>query len=662
MNKINKFKLASKYKPSDDQQNAINAILNNIKTNTKDQVLKGVTGSGKTFTIANIIASQNKPALIMSHNKTLASQLYNDIKNFFPENKVEYFVSNFEFYIPEAYNPKTQTYNDKSSSVNEQLDAMRISTISSLLTRNDTIVIASVACIYGTLDPNEYSNNVFMLSVGQDIKIKNIASKLVSIGFTRNKNEQSFGSFIIKGDIIEIVTSFDNESLIRISMFGDVIESIKKIDITTKKTIKIYDNYRIFPASSYTVQKPKINDALKLIEKELLDTYQKFMDKNELIKAQRIDERTRKDMEDMAETGFCKGMENYSRYFDNRKPGEKPFTLLDYFPKNSLLFIDESHISVGQLNGMYGGDHTRKQNLVDYGYRLPSALDNRPLKFDEFNNYDFNRIYVSATPQEYEINKSLGVMTEMIIRPTGLLDPKIILMKTNNQIEIIYDELKKQEKNNERTFIVTTTIKATEELTSYLRNKGLKVEFIHGEHDAIERHEILRKLRLGKIDTVVGINLLKEGIDVPEVSLIIILDADATSFTRSTTSLIQIIGRAARNKNGRVIMFADKITSNIKQCIEDNERKRKIQIKYNIDHNITPQSIIKPIPESLVSFDISEAIKLAGNVKLKNDNKLVIENAINELRERMNLAAKNRDYETAMICRDQILELGGELN
>lgn len=657
----NKFELITKFKPSGDQAEAIKTVVDNLSIDIKDQVLKGVTGSGKTFAMANIIASQNKPALIMSHNKTLASQLYNDIKSFFPNNKVEYFVSNFDFYIPEAFNPKTQAYVDKSSSVNEQLDAMRMSAVNALLSRNDTIIVSSVACIYGALNPKEYDESIFSLNVGQDIKIKELSRKLVAVNYTRNQIDQRFGTFSIKGDVIEIIPGHTDEFIIRILMFGDTIEQIQKIENTTRKIIKNYLSYTIFPASAYSVARDRTNQAIIEIEKELEEVHNNFIAKEDLIKAQRILERTRKDIDDMSETGFCKGMENYSRYFDGRKTGEKPYTLLDYFPEGSLFIIDESHISIGQLKGMYAGDHTRKQNLVDYGYRLPSALDNRPLNFNEFNKYDFNRIYVSATPQLYEIDKSMGLVTEMINRPTGLLDPQITIKPTINQIEVIYDELVKQKENKERTFIITTTVRAAEELTSYLKSKKMNIAYVHGEHNAIERHEILRDLRIGKIDAIVGINLLKEGIDIPEVSLIMILDADATSYTRSVTSLIQIVGRAARNVNGRVILFADRMTENMRLCIEDNERKRKIQIAYNRKNNIIPQTVIKPIPESLMSFDIKDALKLATSKKLRDDNKEIIEAYIQELRNKMKKAADKRDFELAIKYREEIKKLGGDL-
>lgn len=657
----NKFELITKFKPSGDQAEAIKTVVDNLSIDIKDQVLKGVTGSGKTFAMANIIASQNKPALIMSHNKTLASQLYNDIKSFFPNNKVEYFVSNFDFYIPEAFNPKTQAYVDKSSSVNEQLDAMRMSAVNALLSRDDTIIVSSVACIYGALNPKEYDESIFSLNVGQDIKIKELSRKLVAVNYTRNQIDQRFGTFSIKGDVIEIIPGHTDEFIIRILMFGDTIEQIQKIENTTRKIIKNYLSYTIFPASAYSVARDRTNQAIIEIEKELEEVHNNFIAKEDLIKAQRILERTRKDIDDMSETGFCKGMENYSRYFDGRKTGEKPYTLLDYFPEGSLFIIDESHISIGQLKGMYAGDHTRKQNLVDYGYRLPSALDNRPLNFNEFNKYDFNRIYVSATPQLYEIDKSMGLVTEMINRPTGLLDPQITIKPTINQIEVIYDELVKQKENKERTFIITTTVRAAEELTSYLKSKKMNIAYVHGEHNAIERHEILRDLRIGKIDAIVGINLLKEGIDIPEVSLIMILDADATSYTRSVTSLIQIVGRAARNVNGRVILFADRMTENMRLCIEDNERKRKIQIAYNRKNNIIPQTVIKPIPESLMSFDIKDALKLATSKKLRDDNKEIIEAYIQELRNKMKKAADKRDFELAIKYREEIKKLGGDL-
>lgn len=662
MEKINnKFELISKYKTGGDQQQAIDSVVSNIESDVHDQVLLGVTGSGKTFAMANVIAKQNKPVLIMSHNKTLASQLYNDLKEFFPNNKVEYFVSNFDFYVPEAYNPKTQVFVDKTSSVNDQLEAMRMSTINSLISRNDTIVVSSVAAIYGALNPNEYGATIFALSVGQIIKIREIGYKLVAVNYSRNNVDQKIGSFSVKGDVIEITPGHTDEYFIRISMFGDEIESIQKLDALTRKVLHNYSSYTVYPASAYSLVRDRINESVVEIEKELDIVHQNFIEQDDLIKAQRILERTRKDMDDLRENGFCKGMENYSRYFDGRQAGEKPYTLLDYFPKDSILFIDESHISIGQLRAMYEGDHTRKQNLVDYGYRLPSALDNRPLNFEEFNTYQFKKVYVSATPQEYEIDKSMGLVSQMIIRPTGLLDPKITILNKENQIEKIYDELQSQKAKNERTFIVTNTKKSAEELTKYLQTKKQKIAYMHGDHNAMQRHEILRKLRLGVYDSVVGINLLREGIDIPEVSLMMILDADVASFSRSVTSLIQLVGRAARNENGRVILFADQITENIAKCIEDNEHKRKLQIQFNTEHNITPRSVIKPIPESLSSFDIDNALKFASNKKIKDDNKKLLQDYIEELRNKMKKAAQDHNYELAIMYREQISELGGDV-
>ncbi|MDJ1645839.1 excinuclease ABC subunit UvrB [Mycoplasma phocimorsus] len=655
MKSYKEFELISDFDVAGDQQRTIEIVNNNLKNGENDQVIKGVTGSGKTFIMANIIKSQKQPVLIMSHNKTLASQLYNDIKNFFPNNKVEYYVSNFDFYMPEAYNPTTQVYIDKSSSINEELDAMRMASINSLLTRSDTIVVSSVACIYGTFNPNEYDKQIISIAVNEEIKIKELARKLVNLNYQRNQITYKYGSFRIKGDIVEIVPADNKQKIIQISFFGDEIEFINLIDVDSKKVVKRFKTIRIFPANAYVLNYEKTLVAADKIEQELEQVHQIFLEKEDYIKAQRILERTKKDLDDLRETGICKGMENYSRYFDGREEGEKPYTLLDYFPKNSLFIIDESHISMGQIRGMYNGDRTRKENLVNYGYRLPSALDNRPLKFDEFNTYDFKKVYVSATPGEYEINKSNGLVSEIINRPTGLLDPEITIVSSNNLYKKIYDNVINQIKKNERTLIITITKKSAEELSKKLKSQGIKVMYIHGDHNAIERHEILIKLRKGIFDVVVGINLLREGIDAPEVSLVMILDADATSFLRDSNSLIQLAGRAARNVNGRVIFFADKITKHMQDCIDDNLRKRSIQIDYNKKHNITPTTVVKSIHESLSLVDLVEITKEST----KNENAETLALIIEEMEEKMKVAAAKKDFETAIKYRDKLKMLKG---
>lgn len=650
MKKFKEFELVSEFLPAGDQQRTIDIVTKNLENGENDQVIKGVTGSGKTFIMANIIKNQKQPVLIMSHNKTLASQLYNDIKNFFPNNKVEYYVSNFDFYMPEAYNPVTQVYIDKSSSINEELDAMRMASINSLLTRTDTIIVSSVACIYGTFNPTEYNNQIISIGVNETIKIKDLARKLVNLNYQRNQVTHKYGSFRIKGDIIEIVPADNKQKIIQISFFGDEIEFINLIEADSKKVIKRFKTIRIFPANAYTLNYEKTLISADEIEKELEQVHKIFLKKEDYIKAQRILERTKKDLDDLRETGICKGMENYSRYFDGRSEGEKPYTLLDYFPKNSLFIIDESHISIGQIRGMYNGDRTRKENLVNYAYRLPSALDNRPLKFNEFNTYDFKKIYVSATPNEYEINKSNGLISEMINRPTGLLDPEIKVISTDNLYQKIYDNVIKQINQNERTLIITLTKKSAEELTKKLKSQGIKVMYIHGDHNAIERHEILIKLRKGIFDVIVGINLLREGIDAPEVSLVMILDADATSFLRDSNSLIQLAGRAARNANGRVIFFADKVTKHMQICIEDNLRKRAIQLEHNAKFNITPKTVVKPIHESLSLVDLIDITK----ENVQDENQETLELIIEEMEQKMHEAAAKKDFESAIKYREKI--------
>ncbi|WP_434336945.1 excinuclease ABC subunit UvrB [Mesomycoplasma conjunctivae] len=649
------FKLVSKYAPSGDQPKAISSLVNGIKNNKENQVLLGVTGSGKTFTMANVISQINRPVLVLSHNKTLASQLYSEFKEFFPENRVEYFVSNFDFYRPEAYLPGKDIYVDKTSKTNMDLEAMRMSALNALSMRNDTIVVSSVAAIYGALNPTEYKEGFLNIEANQKIKIQNLAINLVKIGYQRNNTDLKPGNFSIKGDILELAPAWDDSFNIRISFFGDLIESIDTIHPIEKKLFRSFHAYTIYPASAYTVKRDTITQAIKTIEIELEYRLKYFENEGKLVEKQRLEERVNNDIDSLREFGFCSGIENYARHIDGRQEGEKPYTLLDYLPKDALIFIDESHIMVPQLNGMYEGDRSRKTNLVDYGFRLPSALDNRPLKFKEFEKYEQQKIFVSATPGQYELDLVDGEVIPQIIRPTGLLDPIIEVVDKTNQMEKIYNYLQQQKAKDERSLILTTTKRLSEEISKYLQEeKKQKVYYIHSDFTTFERDEILIKLRKGVYDAVIGINLLREGVDLPEVSLILVLDADHESFFRSRSSLIQIAGRAARNDHGKVIFFADKISRSMKEVIEDNKNKREIQIKYNIENNITPKTIIKPIPQRL---NPKTEMSISRIIKKDKGNKKEIKSHIEDLRNEMKKAAANHNFELAIEIRDLIAEL-----
>lgn len=652
------LKLETKFKPSGDQPQAIKKLVDGIKKGKKNQVLLGVTGSGKTFTIANVINQVQRPVLLLSHNKTLASQLYSELKAFFPHNNVEYFISYFDYYRPEAYMPKTDVYVEKTSKTNHDLEMMKMSTKNSLITSRDTIVVASVAAIYGASSPISYENSFFTIKVNQKIKRQEILINLVKNQYQRNQMATENGEFSVKGDVIEIIPSWTTEFNLRIELFDDIVESIHKIDPLTKKIISKENKALIFPAASYVIGTDDPNDFISSIEAELEDRLKEFQKENKQLEYQRLKDRVKNDIESLREFGYCSGIENYSRHIDGRKEGEKPFTLLDYLPEDTLLIIDESHMMIPQLNGMYNGDRSRKMNLVEYGFRLPSALDNRPLKFEEFEKYNFQKIFISATPAEYELNLTNGEVITQYIRPTGLLDPIIEIHPAKNQVDDMYDEIQKQIKNKSRTIIVTTTKKTAEELTKFFQTKKMKIAYIHSEHTTLERNEILRKLRKGIYDVVIGINLLREGIDLPEVSLIIVLDADKESFFRSKSSLIQIVGRAARNENGRVIFYADSISKSMQETIEDNKMKRQIQEKYNKEHNIKPKTIVKPIFEPIQGHDILNAIELMqkqkSNLKTKEEQR---KNIIESLRKEMKDAAKKMEFERATQIRDLILEL-----
>ena len=645
------FKLVSKYKPNGDQPQAIEKLVDGLNKGYKKQILLGATGTGKTFTMANIINKVNKPTLVIAHNKTLAGQLYNEFKELFPENRVEYFVSYYDYYQPEAYVPSTDTYIEKDSMINDEIDELRHSATSSLISRDDVIVVASVSCIYGIGEIEEYKKKMLTLTVGDTIDRDIILKKLVDMLYERNDMDLKRGTFRVRGDSLEIVPSSERNNAILIEWFGDEIDRISEVDTITGHVIKNKKTISIFAASHFVTDEEKLKISIERIEKEKEERIKYFKENNKLIEAQRIEERVNYDMEMLRETGFCRGIENYSRHIALKEEGEAPCTLIDFFPKDFLLLIDESHVTIPQIKAMYNGDRARKMNLVDYGFRLPSALDNRPLKFEEFEKKINKVIYVSATPGDYEMSRAKDKVVEQIIRPTGLLDPKIEVRPTKNQIDNLIEEITKQNEKNERTLITTLTIRMAEELTNYLKSLDIKVAYLHNEIKTLERLKIIRELRLGKYDVVVGINLLREGIDIPEVSLIAIMDADKQGFLRSTRSLIQTIGRAARNASGRVIMYADTISDSMNEAITETNRRRKIQEEYNIKHNIVPKTILKEIPE-VISNEAEE--KVIHEEKLSKKEKLDL---IDNLTKEMKLAAANLDFERAMSLRDIIFDI-----
>ena len=644
------FNLVSKYQPNGDQPKAIKELTDDINNGKKDQVLLGATGTGKTFTIANVINKVNKPTLVLAHNKTLAGQLYSELKELFPNNHVEYFVSYYDYYQPEAYVPSSDTYIEKDASINDEIDELRHSATASLLNNRDTIVVASVSCIYGIGDVEDYKEKMLILNIGDIIKRDNILKKLIDMTYERNQMDFHRGTFRVNGDIIEIIPIAEKKNGIRIELFGDEIDRISEFDVLTGIVKQNKKSITIFPASHFVTSEDKLKESIKRIQEELDERLKYFKENNKFIEEQRLRERTLYDIEMLKETGFCHGVENYSRHISLRDEGETPNCLLDFFPKDYLLVIDESHVTIPQIRGMYNGDRMRKQTLVDYGFRLPSALDNRPLKFDEFRNKINQAIYVSATPGDYELELVNNKFVEQIIRPTGLLDPTIEVRKTEGQIDDLINEINKRKEINERVLITTLTIRMAEELTNYLKGMGIKVAYLHSEVKTLERLKIIRELRLGTYDVVVGINLLREGIDIPEVSLIAIMDADKQGFLRSERSLIQTIGRCARNEHGHVIMYADKISEAMDLSIKETERRRKIQDQYNKEHNIIPKTIIKSIKE-VISNEIEEKVE---NVKLSKKEKTeMLINIENEMKE----AAKNMDFERAMELRDILFEL-----
>ncbi|WP_233341705.1 excinuclease ABC subunit UvrB [Mycoplasmopsis bovirhinis] len=659
------YKLNSEFKPGGDQPKAIEFLTKGIKNNQEHQVLLGVTGSGKTFTIANIIQNFERPVLVLSHNKTLASQLYSELKGFFPDNAVEYYISYFDYYRPEAYIASSDTYVEKDSKTNQQIEIMRMKTVNSLLTRKDVIVVASVSAIYGALNPEIYSQSFLNFYVEQEISVAEFSRKLVNIKYDRNDvSELSSGQFSVKGDIVIIRPADSETQAIQISFWGDFIEEISLVDSLTKETLKDLKVYILSPGDAYAAENSIYDQIIPKIQNELTEQLTYFTEKNKLLEKERLSQRVKNDINDLKEFRMCKGIENYSMYLDGRNFGQRPYTLLDYFPKDSLIFIDESHITVPQINAMISGDQSRKRSLVDFGFRLPSALENRPLSLKEFEDeFEFKKIYVSATPSNYELTKSNEQVFKMYVRPTGLVDPEIIIKPTKNQVEDIFLILEEQKQKNERTIILTTTKESSEKLSEYMQKRNVKAAYIHSEHTIFERNEIIRKLRLGSYDVIIGINLLREGVDIPEVSKVLILDADKGGFMRSETNLIQIVGRASRNVNGQAILYADTVSEAMQKCILDNQEKRKIQIEYNLKNNIIPKSVSKKIPSALTDKNISSWVTkiLKSKTKTKKSNKITV---INELTKEMLKAASERDYVKAQEIKDLIFELEseGEIN
>ena len=646
------FKLVSKFEPSGDQPNAIKELVEGINNGKKEQVLLGATGTGKTFTIANVIKETNKPTLVLAHNKTLAGQLYSELKELFPENKVEYFVSYYDYYQPEAYVPSTDTFIEKDSSINDEIDELRHAATSALISRRDVIVVASVSCIYGIGEVEEYKNKMLTLSVGDEIDRNKVLEKLVEMLYERNDLDFKRGTFRVRGDILEIIPANQNTIGYRIEFFGEEIDRISEIDTLKGTILNNMKNVSIFPASHFVVSDDKLKAAIGRIKEELKERLTELRENNKLLAAERLEQRTNYDMEMLEETGFCSGIENYSAPMAGRKKGETPTTLMDFFPDDYLLVVDESHVTLPQVRGMFNGDRARKMNLVEYGFRLPSALDNRPLMYDEFEKKINQVIYVSATPGDLELEHTSNQYVQQIIRPTVLLDPTIEVRKTEGQIDDLVGEINTRIEKNERVLITTLTIRMAEELTNYLKELDIKVAYLHSEVKTLERTQIIYELRKGKYDVLVGINLLREGLDIPEVSLIAILDADKEGFLRSNRSLIQTIGRCARNANGHVIMYGDKITDSMQQAIDETTRRRTIQEEYNKQHNIIPKTIIKDIRDV-----ITNTAEINSDKTKKKLSKKEIEKNIEMLEQEMREAARNLDFERAMELRDIIFEM-----
>ena len=654
------FKLKSKYKPTGDQPAAIDELVNSIESGNREQTLLGVTGSGKTFTMANIIERTQRPTLVLAHNKTLAAQLCSEFKEFFPDNAVEYFVSYYDYYQPEAYIANTDTYIEKDSAVNDEIDKLRHSATLALSERRDVIIVASVSCIYSLGDPIDYRNMVISLRPGMEKSRDDLVKKLVELQYERNDVNFIRNKFRVRGDVVEIFPAASNDSIIRVEFFGDEIDRISEINPLTGELKAVLRHAAIYPASHYIVSKDKMATALKEIDRELEERLAYFRENGKLLEAQRIEQRTRYDMEMLQEIGFCTGIENYSRILSGRKPGSSPFTLLDYFPKDFLLFVDESHVTLPQVRGMYAGDHARKKNLIDYGFRLPSAFDNRPLNFDEFYDRINQVVFVSATPGDLELEKSQTI-AEQIIRPTGLLDPEISVRPTEGQLDDLVSEINIRVSKKQRVLITTLTKKMAEDLTAYLETMGIKVRYMHHDIDTVERMEIVRDLRLGEFDVLVGINLLREGLDIPEITLVAILDADKEGFLRSETSLIQTIGRAARNAEGHVIMYADTMTDSMKAAIEETKRRRQVQMEYNEKHGITPKTIHKSVRD-LISISkkvSSEEMKLEKDPESMSEKEL--QAAIKDINKKMKKAAAELNFEVAAELRDQLIEFKKKL-
>ena len=645
------FELVSKFQPSGDQPNAIKELVKGIEEGKKEQVLLGATGTGKTFTIANVIKETNKPTLVLAHNKTLAGQLYSELKELFPNNRVEYFVSYYDYYQPEAYVPSTDTYIEKDSSINDEIDELRHAATSALISRRDVIVVASVSCIYGIGEVEEYKNKMLTLTVGETIPRNKVLTTLIEMLYERNDIDFKRGTFRVRGDVLEIIPAGQRNTGYRIEFFDDEIDRIAEIDVLTGVVVGNVKNVSIFPASHFVVSDDKLKLAIERIKKELKERLDELKKDNKLLAAERLEQRTNYDIEMLEETGFCSGIENYSAPMAGRKKGETPTTLMDFFPKDYLLVVDESHVTLPQVRGMYNGDRARKLNLVEYGFRLPSALDNRPLKYEEFENKINQVVYVSATPGDLELEHTNGKYIEQIIRPTGLLDPTIEVRKTEGQIDDLVGEINERIEKNERTLVTTLTIRMAEELTNYLKELDIKVAYLHSEVKTLERMQIIHDVRTGKYDVLVGINLLREGLDIPEVSLIAILDADKEGFLRSNRSLIQTIGRCARNANGHVIMYGDKITDSMKNAIEETKRRRNIQQKYNEENKITPKTIIKEIRE-VISNTAEEK-----ETKTTKVSKKELEKNIALIEQEMREAARNLDFERAMELRDILFEM-----
>lgn len=652
-----KFELVSDYIPQGDQPKAIDALVEGLNENEKHQVLLGATGTGKTFTISQVIQKVNKPTLVFAHNKTLAGQLYSEFKSFFPNNRVEYFVSNFDYYQPEAYMPKTDTYIEKTSMINEELDMLRLAALNAVLQRRDTIIVASVACIYASSDPRLYQEMLYTLRVGQMIDRNDLLKELVHRQYQRNDIEMKRGTFRVRGDVIELMLGYSDEFVIRVEMFGDEIERISEVDPLTGVVKTGYQLYHIFPANEYARKKRDILEACIKIEAELEERLKVLNAENKLVEAQRLEQRTRYDLESLRELGMVSGIENYSQHIDGRTDDQRPWNLFDYFPEDYLFVIDESHASLPQVRGMYNGDRSRKTTLVEYGFRLPSALNNRPMRFDEFTGMINQVIYVSATPGDYELDLVDNKVVEQIIRPTGLLDPIVEVRPIHGQIDDLIHEVKERIKKDERTLITTLTVKMAEDLTQYLQNMNMKVGYLHHETKTLERIEILRELRQGKIDVLVGINLLREGLDLPEVSLIVILDADKEGFLRSKRSLVQIIGRAARNENGRVIMYADKMTDSMDYAINETNRRRSIQQAHNEKHGIIPKTIKKEVRDAIAGKETKEMSRKFLNKAKSKQTKKEREQLLENLRHEMREAARVLDFERAAELRDIILDI-----